>query len=242
MSRRQLAVDSVAVVIKGEFDPDTFSPKWLTELGVIGEQELSAAEYKWLLPSDSVNFTALWLRVFVKQDTVEISTDNADEFERVRDVCVGVLQSLPESPLSQMGLNRIVHFEVGNSGKWNAIGDNLAHNEIWDDVLDFVGMRSLVLWGSRPNLYSGRVQIQVEPSNIVKHGIYVSHNDHFGLTKIGSRPKSREEGQARTDLDDAKLSTDKIPAAIEILLDEWGPFIERSESVIERIAKQSGGS
>jgi hypothetical protein len=130
-----------------------------------------------------------------------------------------------------LGLNRLVHFPTGDYDKWNAIGDHLVQNQVWDGVLNMAGMRELTVWAARPDNHSGRLQLRIESSASIKFGIFVAHNDHFGLTDIESPLTSKKESIDRKDLDDAELSEKKVPVAIKILADEWGSFMRRSEAL-----------
>jgi hypothetical protein len=135
-------------------------------------------------------------------------------------------------------MNRQVHFHSAGYDSWHAIGDHLSPKEIWDGVLELPGTRSLTVWAARDDQYSGRIQVQVEPSNAVMPGIFVAHNDHYDLSIASSQPKSRAEASEMIAQGaDSQSTAGKVPFALQLLGKEWADSMRRAQAVIERVAE-----
>jgi hypothetical protein len=236
-----LKADSVSVVIRGRFAPEELSPKRLLERGLLGPVEAADAEFEMLIPGQVSVYEAGWVRCQFQSDSLQISTSSEPDFERLRDLAVGILLSLTNAKVSMMGINRSVHFEVNDPVKWHTVGDRLANNGLWEGVLRLAGMKSLTSWGARSDNYWGHIQVQTEPSNIFPCSVSVADNDHFDLTEIDSQPQTRQEIIELNRLESTEESSEKVPVAVKILSEEWANATKRSDTVIVRIAEQAGG-
>jgi hypothetical protein len=238
MALPALAADLVAIVIRGNFRPVDISPKQLFEQKLIGENEYDEATFEVRIPSEVSVFDAGWLRCQANPDALQLMTEQEAEHERLRDLAVAVLRSAPDTAVSQLGINRHVHFPVDDTRVWNAIGDNLVHNDIWGDVLTAPGMRSAVFWSLRTDHYGGRIQVQVEPSFAFPPGVYFSYNDHYDLTRTEKLAMTRAEARALNRPESDTFEKEKVPIAIEILSENWEGFIGRTTTALERVWQQ----
>jgi hypothetical protein len=141
-----------------------------------------------------------------------------------------------------MGINRAVHFGA-NFEQYHAIGDSLTPKHLWDDVLHLSGMLNLGITGVREDGYSGAINVQVQPSAMVKPGVFVSVNDHYSLT-YAETPTDRN---APPDPEQAnpRRSSDKIPIAVKILTEGFSASRGHAQKIIERVISlgtSSGGS
>lgn len=232
-----LVLDTVNLVIKGSFNPALFSPAWLRANGIIGDAEHENAEVE-VITQDVAQFKCVWLSVTVTREALQFGTDRVEEFERVRDATVATLELLPHVPLAVMGINRSAHFEVGGVEAWHRLGDTLAPKEMWEGALQLAGMKSVTLWGVRPDQHSGRVQVTVEPSSVVKFGIFVSQNDHFDLVDVEKQPETRDEFfEVQSAPLDATLEK-RVPA-LSILRHELSESLKRASAVMMRVQSQA---
>jgi hypothetical protein len=228
-----LVSDVASIVIRGLFTPQTITPAWMAAKGLINDNDVLKFESELLIPGEIHIFKTDWLRCEIQSASVQLSTSKEDEFERLRDIVVGVLRESPETPVAVMGINRMVHFQVPDASRHHAIGDALTPKEIWKDVLILPGMKSLTLWGVRPDLYAGRIEVRIEASNVVRPGVFLAYNDHFELTTVERQPESREEFTPVPTAAEPEL--DKNPVAAKILLEEWGASLARSAEIIGRV-------
>lgn len=233
----EVALDGVSIVVKGLFNAAIFSPAWMLAQGLIGTSEYAEAEVE-LITREFASFTVGWLTCQVTPDALQLATVVPEEFERVRDAVVGILNTLPHTPVAALGINRQVHFPTRDLDHYNAIGDKLVPKDFWEPMVAFAATRNVMVWGQRPDDYSGRVQIKVEPSNRFLRHVFVSHNDHFNLLPFDQHPATREEAFER-DLEPIRgePSAHKISMAKEILTSEWKSCMSRSIEVANTIAR-----
>ena len=142
---------------------------------------------------------------------------------RIADIACRIFgELLPHTPISQVGINRLMHFDVGSVDARDEIGLKLAPREPWGDWgrlvsagegLKHGGLASLAMTqrelSDRP---AGWVQAKVEPSNVIgrgRTGIYMEVNDHYDLAK---KPDGADEivEIVRTRFDASLANSDSI--------------------------------
>lgn len=228
-----LATDAAAVVVKGAFNPAIFSPSWLLARGLVGETESNDARIE-LISRELAAFSMDWLTIQVTLDGLQLSTESIDETERLRDVAIGILKSLPHTPLAAMGLNRMVHYEAPDQATLHVIGDRLIPKQDWEGIVRFPATKSVAVIGIRPDddRFGGTVSIQVEPSTALPLGVYVAINDHFDL-KIRDAPAvSRNDVHLPTPM---PPRAEALGVAVEILVDQWNRSRARSDKILSRL-------
>lgn len=234
----KIALEAASIVIRGSFNPAIFSPSWFLLQKLVGKGEVDEANVEAILPQVA-SMRLGWLQLNVQTEAIQVTTEAPDEYERLRDLAVGILGALPGTPISQLGINRQGHFAVPTAAEWHAVGDSLVRNDIWDDVLALPGMADLTIWGIRPDKYTGRVQVQVQPSAKIDFGVYVAYNDHYDLTIADSQPKSRDEfSSRRAGVAAVPASTDKAAVAVEILTNQWAESMRRAQLALRKVAEQ----
>jgi len=212
----QLDNEVVAVVLRGNFTPTIFQPSWFASHGLIRVQESDAAKVEIIHPTATI-FTTEWLQLNVIQDRFHVTTTQASFYEPLRDLVIGVLKILNETPLKAMGINRAFHYRLGSEVTWHNIGNTLAPKKIWEPLLDKAGMRGLIMEGKRADGHEGYIQVKVEPSKTIKFGVDVEINDHYQL-------KSDEPSVTST------------RRATEILSGCWTKSMERGLIIADKIA------
>lgn len=233
MAWPETEIESISIVLKGAFNPAIFSPAWMRSEKLIGETEYKAASVD-LITRELTIFSTAWLRVQAQLDTLQISTVESDEYERARDVAIGILRSLPHTPVAALGINREVHFAVESPDQWHSIGDALAPKQFWESSLRVPGLRDLTIWGVRDDLHSGHVQVTFQPSQRIALGIFMTHNDHFNLSFVEAQPNRRIDNTFLPPSTDA--SPDKVKVALSVLADEWEKSMDRAAKVFGAIA------
>jgi hypothetical protein len=225
-----IAADLMTIVVTGDLRPVIISPAWLRDRDLIGDAEVQQARFELLIPSEAAIFEAGWLRCQANPQSLQFETKNQPEFERLRDLAVGVLRGFPDMPIMHMGINRNVHFTVNDLGAWHSVGDQLVHNEIWDDVLHLAGMRSVTYWGVRTDGYGGRIHVQVEPSVRYPPGVFLAYNDHYDLSRTEVVPENRVQFTANS-TENNDVTAEKISVAVEVLTNDWADSMRRFNDV-----------
>lgn len=229
----ELARDAVSIVIRGQFNPAIISPAWLKSEDLISADDYVATTPE-LITADVSVLNGPYFDLNVTRETFAIMSTDSSAFETVRDMAVGVLKTLRHTPVSVLGINRMVHFPVDDLDAYHRIGDVLAPKSYWETDLDFAGLQTLTIQGARKDSKaSGRVLVTVQPSNLVIPGVFVLHNDHYTLAVDAKTISSRED--FRADLSENEATPEKLSIAIEILQGEWQTSMTRSSSVVRNV-------
>jgi hypothetical protein len=230
--------EGVQVVVLGNFNPGIFSPSWFAAHELIGEEQAADAELQVIMPR-LASFRVGWLSCQVQDDRLILGTEDAQELESVRDAAVGILALLPHTPISMMGLNRYFHISFPSLEAWHRVGDLLAPKEVWEGVLTLPGMRDVTVEGVRDDEFAGAVVVSVQPSNIVKPGVFVNRNDHYVLRVVDSQPSSREDfvREEFSQRNALPPSDTCIPIAINILNKKWTDSMRHADAVLGTVLK-----
>jgi hypothetical protein len=239
---RELVAEGASIVILGRFNPAIISPAWLLMKGLLGEHEAMNVSEQMIVPRLSV-FTASWLRCETSDDRFSVTAEDPLKYQPLRDVAVGVLDALPETPVSALGMNRYFHFRYADITTWHGIGDSLAPKEKWDDALHLPGMRSLTMEGARPDGYLGYVWVKIEPSNFINPGVFVEYNDHYFLQESPRRIVTRDDFSDPAVADAIKGTTpsgERVPLARKLIVSEWESTLARAESSTNLVMDRAG--
>jgi hypothetical protein len=227
--RIQPDTDAASVVLIGSFNPRIFRPDWFKATEIIGQQQAEAAKVEVIHQAISV-FSLDWARIAVEPNRFSIETLSSPLI-RIKDVVLKTFNEfLSHTPISQPGINRMVHFSVDSLETRDKIGKLLAPHEPWGvwgskiagsstDPRLHGGLRSLLMSQlDRGDGYNGHVNAKVEPSlrpNLLTTGIYMEVNDNYVLGStdevIGSEP------------------------AMAIVEGQWITSMARSEAIIDQI-------
>lgn len=187
-------LSGISVVAAGAFNPAIFHPLWFADKGLLPrDTSESALESEFVATRELAGFTADWLSVQVTMQQAAFSTaEEGREFD-LRDLCLGVFDLLPESPVNALGINSDAHFRAGSEEAWHAIGDRFLPKDFWEPLFEgddwkrrengqAVGMRSMTVEAHRDDI-AAFVRTEVAPSvRLTPHGVYMGINAHFQLT------------------------------------------------------------
>jgi len=223
-----VALEGVNVVVRGAINPAILTPQWLLAQGIVGQADFDLQEVE-VISREFVSFNLGWLNCTGTLDSMQFGTTDPDELMRVRDVAVRTLELLNHTPIATLGVNRYFHSTTESVAKFHAIGDTFAPKRLWEGVLALPGMRDVSIQAVRPDLYSGYVQVAVQPSAQIAGAVFVIQNDHYELTRVESQPTSRTDNWTFSSGSDA--TSDKNLVAIEILRDRFEDSLVRAEDV-----------
>ncbi|MGA2936908.1 MAG: hypothetical protein ABSF52_07400 [Syntrophobacteraceae bacterium] len=173
------------VVLLGDFNPKIFQPAWFGSEGLIRKLEVDGAEIA-VVHQEVVSFTLEWLKIEVTRERFLATTLQEAYDEPVRDLVLSTFRILRHTPLRKVGINLDEHFQIESEERWHLIGHVLAPKELWEEVLQNPGMKSLIIQGTRPDNLKGYVQVAVAPSGRVHPGVRFNVNDHFEVEKPDS--------------------------------------------------------
>lgn len=224
MSLRAPDAEEIAIVLLGSFNPGIFHPEWFRRQEILMPQETTDdVKITMVAPEiTQVYFGSLALKLEVLPERFFLETKTASQAEKLQDILINLLTTLPHTPVTACGLNNSIQFDLNDERYWHKIGDTLAPKlPIWNDVLDMPGMKSLIIKGQRGGDFPGEVNVTVAPSNRrnMPHGLLISSNFHYPVPR-------NESGTARTEL---------VVPFIEM---EWKNALAQARRVADRIFDQ----
>lgn len=182
-----------SIVCVGAFNPAIISLDWLERNKLIGSQDADAARLSatLLISRQVAQFETPWFALQVVENQFSLTSKGAltDAF---KDLAVGVLTLLPQTPISGIGLNFMGHYKL-SLDDFHKLGDVLAPKEIWRELFSSddrdVGLMDLTVQIQQVNRQTGviksknAVRVTLQPSTVVRNGAYLGYNDHRDLSE-----------------------------------------------------------
>jgi len=143
---------SLSIVFLGSFNPRIFHPIWFMREGLALQEEVEAslAETKLESPiiTPDLSRCDIGPEISVECQTGRLSLSAATMLgeERLRSIAAAILQKLPHTPVTAVGINHTQIFDCRDENEWHHVGDLLApKGEIWSKVMEgrpgMVGLR-----------------------------------------------------------------------------------------------------
>lgn len=170
-------IDSLNIVVLGAFNPAIFQPLWMAKQGLVRDEEAEAADVA-VIAKNVTNVGIGPFRVQVEQARALFEINDIAHQQPLEDLVVSLSELLPHVPVRAVGFNRHMHYAVGSKSKLDKLGFELAPQAPWAGLLGNPEMRVLVTWGRRDGS-DARFQVQVEPSQRIKFGLFVSTNEEY---------------------------------------------------------------
>jgi hypothetical protein len=211
----QIVYEEVSIVCRGNFTPAIFQPFWLASHQLIKTEEAENAQIEVLKPNQTL-FTAEWLVVHITTDRLLIKTHQEPYYEPVRDLAIGLLRLLDQTPLRAMGLNRDFIYDLHSEEAWHGLGNKLTPKKQWQQILESPGMLALIVEGKRPDNHEGYIQVNVQPTKEkVDFGAFIEVNSHYTLATEAVPGKAQE--------------------VIEILENDWDNMMKQGYDIANRV-------
>ena len=171
-------LDGAAITLNGSFNPKIFQPQWFALQGLLSQNEADEADVQIIHPQ-ICQFQTERFHFQVTPEQFSVSTKPNTTSEPLRDLVTGVFFILEHTPITAMGINRLMHFKVESQEIWHRIGDNLAPKRFWEPVVKGrPGMESLSISAIPEGETKFRLNIKVEPSRLTVDGVYFEINNH----------------------------------------------------------------
>ncbi len=220
----QPELSDVSIVLIGNFNPIIFRPDWFEKYDILSKEDTEKTNVK-IIHAEISDFHNEWLRLQVQTNRFYAITSELP-YVRLFDFVVKTFKDyLNHTPLSKIGINRIVHFSAKNEANRDRIGKLLAPREPWGKWGQHIDAGEGEEHGGMTNLTmeirklddrgKGFVRITVQPSSKVDAGIFIDINDHYELSGT-----------------DDNLGSDKI---IDLLINRFDASIDNSEKIINQI-------
>jgi hypothetical protein len=183
-----------SIVLLGSFNPAIFTPHWFARWDIVSAKEADNAEV-FLIHPEIANFRLGSKLVQVEPSRFLVETSEGPWIVIADFVVTTLKEHLPHTPVHRLGINRTVHFSVGDEATRNAIGRMLAPTKPWGEWGTEIenapkelrgGFRSLVMQQTRKEGdVAGHVQAHIQPSARITAGagIFITVNDEYVLTE-----------------------------------------------------------
>ena len=178
------AIEGYSIVLAGSFEPKELVPGWFTENGLIDPHAAEDLELEVILP-DVCQYKLSWLGVSVDRNRLNLNTNDEKRLRPLRDLAYELLRVKSEVALRGLGINGQAHFPADSEKAWHKIGHTLAPKSTWSPILKDPGLLTMTVQGQRDDEREGFVNVKVEPSVKIQHGIYIDVNDHYQLAPDG---------------------------------------------------------
>ena len=133
-----------SVVLLGSFNPLIFHPLWLLKKRLIPESDVVN---KQIVINSQVSQYPIgdWMQMTVTPDRCEFKIQKPERIVVMKDLIMGTLNSLPETPIIAMGINRGNIINLGDAGSFYKFGSKLAILDIWKDCLHTPRLRDIII-------------------------------------------------------------------------------------------------
>lgn len=221
MADWKITGEEANIVLIGNFNPKIFHPEWFIRKNIVEEWDYSGDDLanlgdltKFTLPGD--------ISIEVLLNRFTIRSPLASNHLLLKDILIGTFNSLPECPITQMGMNYITTVNIPNTKQWAGFGKNFAPMEPWEDSLEYIkdipkeklkdkGLWEIVMHFPRIDKYHGHIRPKINAVDGVKQVLQFGINDHIDLD-----PQTAEN-------------------LIEIINGNWEESLSRSKNIIESI-------
>lgn len=188
MILRTPSIEVASIVLLGSFNPAIIQPRWLAGKSLIRPEEAQLAESdaNLVISRDLAVVRLPWLDLQVLGDRLTATTSDPSHFETLLECVTGIFQYLEFTPVTGMGVNCSLHWQFEDTAMWPNLEEALVPRDLWNGILqghndDLPRMRSLSLRGQRQGSPADHLNVKVEPSARIPHGLYFHTNEHFSF-------------------------------------------------------------
>lgn len=204
--------DGASIVLVGSFNPGIFHPTWFEKQELLPVVETQNAQIE-VISNDVAIFVMSWVRIEVLGERFVARTIDESKFGPLRDLIVGTFRLLEHTPVTQVGLNREIEYQLPTEVLWHNVGHKLAPKEPWLPYVKSPGMKSLLMEAQRDDDQAGVLNITVKP-----------------VVNIPSKPKTVHiQVNDHVELGDAKTALD----ACKIIEETWDTSLSRATKISE---------
>lgn len=174
-----LEFDEAAIVILGSFNPAIFHPFWFNAKGLIKSEEAETSKIEVTHPTITI-FSMEWCKVHVELNRFVIQATSPLHFDQIEDLMLGTFSLLESTPVSALGINRMMHFKLESRETMDAFGDMIAPKQVWKDFMHDPGLSTLVMVDPKEKAKK-LTQITIQRSGRLEFGLFIAINNHFDI-------------------------------------------------------------
>ena len=143
-----------SVVLLGGFNPLVFHPLWLLKKGLIPEADVVDKQI-FINPKVSQYPIGDWMQMTVTSERCEFKIEKPERIVLMKDLIIGTLNALPETPIIALGLNRGNIINLGDDKSYYKFGSKLAMLDIWKDCFHNPRLRDIIIENQEGALEEG---------------------------------------------------------------------------------------
>ena len=212
-----------SIVLIGEFNPAMFQPEWFLRNNIISKEDADFARSTTgstpLVVTPQITlFGTPQLKIKVEMKRFEIIADK-EPYISAKDFIYNTFSALPGYTISAYGFNYSAHYGVENNEIYQRIGDNLAPKQYWESLLgdDMTGLErkgglATIQMQKEKNDNKGRLTVILQPSAIIKPGVFITSNDHTTV--------SSDDMMAETVLDEINRRFEKSFEEMKVIQED----------------------
>jgi hypothetical protein len=208
--------DLTSVVLVGSFNPRIFQPSWFVRHELLPPLDEEESQVD-LINNDFCAFQTSMYRIEVASTRFAAHGIAPPVVEALRDLVQGTFRILRHTPITKIGINTSVHFQLPTDKAYDRFGHILLPKErLWNPILSEPKTLNVSVKGDRPDGYPGHLLVKVEPSIRMERALYIETNDEF-------RDDSAQDAHWITD----------------ILVEQWGAARARISEIRNHLLGQA---
>lgn len=176
-------IESLSIVMLGNFNPTIFQPYWFSSKGLIRENESSNAKIQ-VIHSSVVQFELDWVSFLITKDKFQAITTRESYFELVKDLVISTFKILSETPIDALGINHTYNFTLKNQKNYTKFGEWLGNLSLWQESVPEAKLLTLEIFHEKKeNGELGSQKIRITPSDLpnLNFGVAIDFNEHIQL-------------------------------------------------------------
>ncbi len=181
----KVEIYTLSLVFIGDFNPVILQPFWLANKKLIREQEAESAKIE-IIHNDIVKFSLDWAEIQISNSRFEIKSSKEPYFEAIKDLAISIFRHLKETPIRQLGINHLKHFNL-NEDEILKLERILTPMNNWSSLIRHPKLARIeIVEAPREDEFKGNKRLAIQRSDQLSSGILINLNDHYTVKESES--------------------------------------------------------
>jgi len=180
--KRRLKVEffGMTLVFRGTgFDGLKFHPHTMGSFLSSSEISDIYEDGRTIISSGLLGYTTARWEISVQSDRVTVGIRKEQELPVLPALGEHIIQQLDAEGVSGLGFNLHRHYKTSTTSVWHDIGQRLVPKTPYERLMKTAGLRSVTIEGKAQLAGATLLTLKIEPSVLVKNGIFASLNQHY---------------------------------------------------------------
>lgn len=185
MIEKYLEVESLSVIIIGDFNPVIFQPYWLAKKELIREEEAANAKVE-IISNEFVRYELSdWLNFQITRNQCIFRTRKEPYFDPLKDLIISIFKILKETPIKAIGINNTYDLSLKTQENYYKFGNCLTPLSFWNEDLNDPRLLSLdIVENNRKETPNAKRRVGVRPSSLsINFGVAINVNNHYEVSE-----------------------------------------------------------